>query len=274
MKNKIIIYIATFFIITGAVFAQNSAGRFSLKDIDSYWQSSITTEHYESSYIPKNRPFGTSFYWGDSTGYIVFSKGIYMQDSLKVAKDLYIGVKGGKVYLDTARTGQIYFTGLSMYLSNTKTNGYMYFSSHKAFNFEQDVSGSLIDISTLDTNGYEQKKGNIWLTGGTQQIKLPSDTASDYDGNDAITLNRQSGTVTTKSLTTASDGFYTMTLTNSLITTTSKVFLSYCGGTESAGRPTVYRVVSNSGSATIILLNLTGAGSFNGDVKLNFVVFN
>lgn len=110
---------------------------------------------------PLFKPFGNSTTFKDSTNYITINKSVYIFDSLKVGKDIYGGVKSGKYYLDTSRSGQIYFTGLSMYLSNTKSKGYMYFSTNQAFNFEQDISGSLVDIATLDTNGYEQKAGYI-----------------------------------------------------------------------------------------------------------------
>lgn len=76
---------------------------------------------YENSYIPRNSPFGTSFYWGDSTGYIVFSKGIYCQDSFKVAKDLYVGVKGGKVYMDTGRGISQFVDGNDFHINNNKS---------------------------------------------------------------------------------------------------------------------------------------------------------
>lgn len=261
--NKIILALI---FVTGSLFAQTGAS-FKFGDMSTWW-------------IPKFKPFGTSTTFTDSTNYMtLFGKGLYVFDSIKTDKDLIVK---GAVVLDTNRLGKLQYIGYNIYLNNDKAGGNMTFQLMDAelgsagdftWLFGNYLSG--VTAMTLDsTSGLTVSSGNIQLSGGTQQIKLPSDTASDYDANDAITLNRQSGVITTKSLTTATDNFYTFTLTNSLISATSKVFLSYCGGTESAGRPMVYRVVSGSGSATCIILNLAGAGSFNGNIKFNFVVFN
>jgi len=241
-RNKILFYVLAFFIITG--FATSN-----------YW-------------IPKFRPFGTSTAFTDSTNYITINKGLYVLDSMKVMKDFYVGTKGGKVYLDTNREGQIYFTGLSMYLGNAKNKGYMYFTTNQAFVFMQDISGSLSDIATLDTNAFE-------LTGGiTQQIKIPTDTVSDYDANDVVVLNRQSGRILTKSLTTASGGGQDIALTNSLITTSSKVFTSiiYGYGTNTSFA-NVYHVITASGTTTINIHNVSGS-AFNGTIGVDFFIIN
>lgn len=258
MKNKIIL--STLFLIAVLV------------------NMHVFTDVFGDTAIPKVKLYGTSTYWADSTNYQTTNKSIYTHDSLKVGKWLYAGVNGeGGIYLDTGNSGQIFFTGNDLAINNVKPVGNIDINSANMLNLNSDSTFFVTDRVSITNNSsftYLFDENGISGLDETQQIKIPSDTASDYDANDAITLNRQSGILTTKSLTTATDNFYTFTLTNSLITTTSKVFLSYCGGTESAGRPTVYRVVSNSGSATIIILNLTGAGSFNGNVKLNFVVFN
>lgn len=240
---------------------------------------------------PIFKPFGSTTTLKDSTNYVTVNKSMYVLDSFKISKDLYVGVKGGVIYLDTNRSAKIEYSGNTFKMTTSKSSGGFYFDNGTtstnsgvsfvlsegtpSFTIYKYRNGQLTTALTYDTlNGLDVKKGDIFLSSSSNQIKIPSDTASDYDGNDAVTINRQSGVITTKSLTTATDNFYTFTLTNSLISATSKVFLSYCGGTESAGRPMVYRVVSGSGSATCIILNLAGAGSFNGNIKFNFVVFN
>lgn len=271
------------------IFSQSSAGRFSLKDIDTYWESSIKVT--PSYWIPKFRPFGTSTTFTDSTNYVTLNKSLYVLDSMKVARDLYLGVKGGVLYLDTLRDGKIFYNGTTFtvqnnkvstmllssigglkLLNNTGTTDKMFFESYGMIDF-QDANNAGIVLRNDNGDTLRLGTGSVSVN-QTGQIKLPSDTASNYTSSDTITINRQSGTITTKSLTTASDDFYTFYLKNSLISSTSKVFLSYCGGTENAGRPMVYRVVSASGLATCIVLNLTGAGSFNGNIKFNFIVFN
>lgn len=261
--NKIILALI---FVTGSLFAQTGAS-FKFGDITSWW-------------TPKVFMYGNSTYWHDSSNYQTTNKSVYIHDSLKVGKDLYVGVKGGAIYMDTSRNGSIYFDESDFYIKNTKSinptmnliighNGLSFVPASLNIN---TVHNTLMTVDS--TSGITLTYGNVVLSSSTGQIKLPSDTATDYDANDAVTLNRQSGKITTKSLTTAADGFYTFTLTNSLISATSKIFLNWTGGTESAGRPTIYKATCGSGSATIILLNLTGAGSFNGTVQLDFVIFN
>ena len=252
--------------ISGTLFSQTGAS-FKFGDISSWW-------------TPKVFMYGNSTYWHDSTNYQTTNKSVYILDSLKVGKDLYVGVRGGAIYMDTSRGVSLQITGSDLVLDNSKSSGTLTLSS-LGYNEYIAISKHLFTTTSgffeyYDNlgHGFTVNSTGLFLNLATTQIKLPSDTASDYDANDAVTINRQSGVITTKSLTTATDNFYTFTLTNSLISATSKVFLSYCGGTESAGRPMVYRVVSGSGSATCIILNLAGAGSFNGNIKFNFVVFN
>ena len=232
---------------------------------------------YESSYIPKIRPFGTSFYWGDSTNYIVFSKGLYLQDSLKVAKDLYVGVQGGTIYLDTNRNMTIGASGLGLNIVNTKSGGHQYHSikgASSSYDWYYAPSSSDVLMMNLDTAGLLVSKGNISLAGTTQQIKIPSDTASDYDNNDNITLNRQSGTLTTKSLTTAAGNLYVLTLTNSLISSTSKIFASLNDGTSTQGLTILYQTRPSSGTGSIVIYNAHASQAFNGTLKIYYVIFN
>lgn len=235
------------------------------------------TDLFGDTAIPKVRLFGNSTTLSDSTNYINFSKGINIpNDSLKVGKYLFVGGKGGGIYLDTNKAGEILYNGDDLMFTNNKD------SARIDFNMQVESEFRVIN-TTLDSALFKvNTAGESHLYGGltigtvtlTSQLKLPSDTASDYTAGNTITLNRQTGKITTKSLTTASDGFYTFTWVNSLISPTTKIWTNWSGGTESAGRPYVYKVTAGSGSATIILLNLTGAGSFNGTVTLDVGLFN
>jgi len=285
MSKKIIFGILALF-LTMPIFSQfNPTGAsFKFGDVSSWW-------------IPKFKPFGNSTTFTDSTNYVTINKGLYVFDSIKTDRDLIVK---GAVVLDTNRQGKIYYSGNDIYFNNAK-GGAIFLSAEGSvgnngiiisttsgsqeykvgtgtggfYSWQKQEGLFQMEIMLLDTvDGLNVKRGNIQVNGTTQQIKLPSDTATDYDANDAVTLNRQSGKITTKSLTTASDGFYTFTLTNSLISATTKIFVNWTGGTESAGRPTIYKATCGSGSATIIILNLTGAGSFNGTVQLDYVIFN
>lgn len=240
---------------------------------------------------PIFKPFGTSTTFKDSTNYVTLNKGFYLQDSLKVAKDLYVGVKGGVIYLDTNRSAKIEYTGNTFKITNNKSTGGMYFdntanSTNAGFSFVMSEgtpsfsiykyrNGQLTTALTYDTlTGLQVLKGDIQLSGGTQQIKIPSDTASDYDNNDNITLNRQSGTLTTKSLTTAAGDLYVLTLTNSLISSTSKIFASLNDGTITQGLTILYQTRPSSGTGSIVIYNAHASQAFNGTLKIYYVIFN
>ena len=272
MSKKIILALI-FLFASIPIFSQSSAGRFSLKDVSTYWNSRIDLTGY-----PYIKPFGTSTKLTDSTNYINFSKGINVpNDSMKVGKYLFVGTKGGGIYLDTNRKGEIIYSGVSLQFFNNKENGSMDFwigekSSEYYWYKSEGGAGTL--LMTLDTvNGLALTNLNI-STSSTGQIKIPSDTASDYNGDDAITLNRQSGTLTTKSLTTAAGSLYALTLTNSLITANSKVFASINDGTSSQGLSILYQCRPGSGSGTIVIYNGHATQAFNGTFKIYFVIFN
>lgn len=234
------------------------------------------TDVFGDTAIPKFRPFGTSTTFGDSTNYVTLNKGLYTTDSIKTDKDLIVK---GKIVLDTLRKGTVQYRGSTIYVNNDKSSGDITF---QLMDGELGTSGSftwlignylsgttLMDLDS--TNGLTVNR-NIQLSGGTQQIKLPSDTASDYNSDDAITLNRQVGFITTKSLTTASGSDYTLTYTNSLITTSSNV-IAIIKTNSGAGAPLVRQCTVGSGTGTIIIRNL-GAASLNSTIGISVWVWN
>ena len=224
---------------------------------------------------PIFKPFGTSTTFKDSTNYVTLNKGFRIRDSLVVGKDVYIR---GNWYLDTNRQGQIYFIGNDIEIVNNKGNGAINLwigEKNSALRIYKSRGGSGVGLMTLDTiNGITLSEGDIQLSGGTQQIKIPSDTASDYDNNDNITLNRQSGTLTTKSLTTAAGNLYVLTLTNSLISSTSKIFASLNDGTSTQGLTILYQTRPSSGTGSIVIYNAHASQAFNGTLKIYYVIFN
>lgn len=239
------------------------------------------TDVFGNTAIPKFRPFGTSTTFGDSTNYVTLNKGFYIRDSIKTDLDLVVK---GAVVLDTNRLGKIQYRGNGIYFSNDKAGGNM------TFQLMDDAGGTAGDFTwlfgnyltgqtgmTLDSaTGLTVNNGNIQVSGTTQQIKLPSDTATDYDGNNAVTVNRQSGFIITKSLTTAGGTAYDITLTNSLITTSSKVhaMVIYGGGTCTNLASIIHVGVAGSGSCVISVFNPVAATSLNGTVKFQFWVWN
>jgi hypothetical protein len=110
---------------------------------------------------------------------------------------------------------------------------------------------------------------NTMAAGG--EIILDKSTATTTAG--AATINKQSGVLTTPSLTTASGASYVITLTNSEIKTTSILLCQIMGGTNTTSGITTVATPA-AGSATILLNNSgIAAAALNGTVIIGFVVF-
>ena len=91
----------------------------------------------------------------------------------------------------------------------------------------------------------------------------------------AATLNRDSGLVTTEALTTAAGAAYTLTLTNSKILPTSKIFVNVANGTNTQGVVSgSANAVAGNGTATVRVLNQHASQAFNGTLKISYLVIN
>jgi hypothetical protein len=102
------------------------------------------------------------------------------------------------------------------------------------------------------------------------KLTLDAGTAAATAG--AATLSKQTGTITTEALTTAPAAAYTLTLTNTQVTTASKVFVSVDNGTNTQGIPVVGLVTPGSGSVVIKVYNLHASQALNGTLKISFLV--
>jgi hypothetical protein len=100
-----------------------------------------------------------------------------------------------------------------------------------------------------------------------------SDTSTTAAVAGAAELNTQSGTITSEALTTAAGADYVLTLTNSLISATSKIFASVDNGTNTTEGMAVNRVTPGSGSVVIRIRNTHAADALNGTIKISFAVF-
>ena len=89
----------------------------------------------------------------------------------------------------------------------------------------------------------------------------------------AATLSALSGKITTEALTTAQNGVYTLTLTNTQIAAGDMVFASVANGTNTQGSPVVTRIQPAAGSVAILVANLHGsAQALNGTLVISFFV--
>lgn len=102
-------------------------------------------------------------------------------------------------------------------------------------------------------------------------LTVDSSTAAATAG--AATLNAASGKVTSEALTTAQNGIYTLTVTNSAVAAANKVFASVANGTNSQGTPMVGKVTPGAGSVVIEVINKHATSvAFNGTVVVSFLV--
>ena len=87
----------------------------------------------------------------------------------------------------------------------------------------------------------------------------------------AATLSTIRGVVTSEALVTAAGASYTLTLTNTLVTTTSTIQVSVYSKTNTAAGslPQVLSVTPGSGSVVIVVKNI-GTAALNGNLSIAF----
>jgi hypothetical protein len=87
----------------------------------------------------------------------------------------------------------------------------------------------------------------------------------------AATITNRFGKVTTEALTTAQNGVYTLTITNTTIRATDIVLASVANGTNTQGSPVVTRVSPGNGTLVILVANLhASAQALNGTLVVSF----
>jgi hypothetical protein len=92
-------------------------------------------------------------------------------------------------------------------------------------------------------------------------------------GSNTPTINQPSGTITVGSVATAGLASRTVTLTNSFIKATSKVFVSL-GGYGGTGTPIIQQVTPANGSVAIIIYNAHATIALSAAFDLDFFVVN
>jgi hypothetical protein len=100
-------------------------------------------------------------------------------------------------------------------------------------------------------------------------FSLNSGTATATAG--AATLANRFGKVTSETLTTAQNGVYTLTITNTSVRASDIVLASVANGTNTQGSPVVTRVQPADGSLVILVANLhASAQALNGTIVVSF----
>jgi len=93
--------------------------------------------------------------------------------------------------------------------------------------------------------------------------------------SNAITLNKESGIITTESLSTAADGSTVITVTNNTVAATSGIqatLISYAGTFSTNGIPVLNVDDVAAGSFKLIISNAHSANALSGVVKVRYDV--
>lgn len=88
----------------------------------------------------------------------------------------------------------------------------------------------------------------------------------------AATLSLPQGVITSEALTTAAGAAYTLTLTNTLITTDSYVSVEVDNGTNTTAGLAKGIVTPGSGTATILVWNRHASVALNGTIKIRYAI--
>ncbi len=107
-------------------------------------------------------------------------------------------------------------------------------------------------------------------TAASIKVDTGTKTASATAG--AATLNKNSGVITSESLTTAAGATYTLTITDSAVAAADQVYASVQNGTNSAGLPAVTTITPASGSLVVVVRNAHATDAFNGTIKVAYTV--
>ncbi|HEX8185434.1 MAG TPA: hypothetical protein VF747_11800 [Blastocatellia bacterium] len=149
---------------------------------------------------------------------------------------------------------------------SSKGTGFYLGSSH-IINIASNRTLKLAIGSGITASALVTANSGITLGAGS---KLTSDSGTVTATTGAATLSKQSGVITTESLTTAAAAAYTLTLTNTVVTAGSRVFVSVDNGTNSQGIPIVGTVTPSSGQVVIKVFNLHASQALNGTLKISF----
>jgi hypothetical protein len=155
------------------------------------------------------------------------------------------------------------------------TGSLAFFASSSSGNFNSTVTNASLGQATnytipdpgAGTAKFLLDTGNNAMAAGS---RLTFAKVTGTEAANAITLNGQAGTITTASLTTAGGTRYNITWTNSFISATSTILLSYMGGTNNTDRVTLI-ITPGSGTAQLNIFN-NGVDPFNGTVIIGFLI--
>jgi hypothetical protein len=136
------------------------------------------------------------------------------------------------------------------------------------FQVLQSLGSFTLEAATVNPVGVNTNAVSTFAAGaGFILDKAPATVAAG-----AVTLNKQSGVITTTALTTAAGSSSTFTLTDSEIKSTSVIIPSWQGGTNTNAN-FIVEIVPANGSAVFTIFNNAPTAALNGTISLGFAVF-
>ena len=122
------------------------------------------------------------------------------------------------------------------------------------------------------TNHFQiNSSGNITATGTMSLVGNIITKVNGTESGASVTANGYSGVITTSSLTTAAGSNYAITFQNTNITTTSTLFASVMGGTNTTENITI-KVEASSSVGAIIIYNNDPSAALNGTILIGYLV--
>lgn len=198
-------------------------------------------------------------------------------------------------YPATATTGKLQLVGVSNAANYTVSVSNTSFGQASTVSFADVGSAAgrflVANTATPFTDGHVVKASgtggltldsgflasNVMLLNAVNTMAAASQIILDKgvgtEASNAVTINKQAGTITTTSLTTAGGATETITLTNSEVATTSQVLVSIGNGTNTATNAySVSTTITGAHTVVFVVTNLTAATALNGTLVINFAV--
>ena len=130
-----------------------------------------------------------------------------------------------------------------------------------------NVGGTLTDSGIIATNVMLKNAVNTLTAPG----RIIAAKVNGTEATNAVTASGMSGVITTSSLTTAAGSAYSITWTNTYITTTSTILLNIQGGTN-AVKTIVMTATPGSGTATLVINNIGPTNALSGTILIGYLV--
>ena len=136
-------------------------------------------------------------------------------------------------------------------------------------NFPQNsgTAGLVIDSGLAVSNIVSKIAANTFS--GSGQITLAK--ANGTEASNAVTASGNAGVITTSSLNTAAGATYSITWTNTKITSTSVIGLTIQGGTNTV-QSIVFTCVPGTSTATLVINNIGPTNPLNGTIFIGYTV--